>query len=95
MANGLPSYSEIRKRKAQAAEADLQKPAEESRAEEAAAARDYINSFSSTNKDKRVAFRIQSDIYNQFARLCAKEGATVSFKIGKLIRDEIERQSKK
>lgn len=93
MANGLPSYAEIRKKKAELSQSEEIKT--EPEVKEPTIAQDYINSFSSTTKDKRVAFRIQSNIYNQFAELCAKEGATVSFKIGQLIRDEIKRQSQK
>lgn len=93
MAGNLPSYSEIRKKKAQTA-VQFEEPAGGT-SEETSVAQEYINSFSSKTKDKRVAFRIQSNIYNRFAELCEKEGATVSFKIGQLIRDEIKRQSEK
>ena len=55
---------------------------------------DYINSFSSKNKDRRVGFRINTGTYNAFAKICEQEGVSVSSKLNQMINQEITKHDK-
>lgn len=57
-------------------------------------AEDYINSFSSKNKDRRVGFRINTGTYNAFAKICEQEGVSVSSKLNQMINQEITKHDK-
>ena len=57
-------------------------------------AEDYINSFSSKNKDRRVGFRINTGTYNAFAKICEQEGVSVSSKLNQMINQEIAKHDK-
>ncbi len=83
----IPRYKQI-KSKQESAEIEN---AESTRVN---SAEDYINSFSSKNKDRRVGFRIHTGTYNTFAKLCEEEGVSVSSKLNQMINQEIAKHEK-
>lgn len=83
----IPRYSQIKSKQESAEIANSETPRINS-------AEDYINSFSSKNKDRRVGFRINSGTYNAFAKICEQEGVSVSSKLNQMINQEITKHEK-